>query len=166
MNTNPSQETLSLKYFLLVFVLSVPFWAIGGNQLPLPMDLPVSALMFVTPLIAASILVYQQAGFKGVKELLKKALDAHKTKNKLWYLPALLLTPLIYFLSFVIMRLTGMPLPDPIQIPWLLAPIFFAAYFVSATCEELGWMGYAVDPLQKRWGALSDEASAPPKERF
>ena len=27
-------------------------------------------------------------------------------------------------------------------------------YFISATCKELGWVGYAVDPMQRRWGAL------------
>jgi membrane protease YdiL (CAAX protease family) len=28
-------------------------------------------------------------------------------------------------------------------------------YFIAAACEELGWTGYAIDPIQKRWGALT-----------
>jgi uncharacterized protein len=149
------QEPLPLNYFMLVFFLSVPFWMLGGNRLPLPVNLPISALMFVVPVIAASILVYQLDGFNGIKTLFKKVVDVKNIKNPLWHVPILLLTPLLYFLSFVFMQLTRMPLPDPIQIPWRLLPVFFAMYFVSATCEELGWTGYAIDPLQKRWGDVT-----------
>jgi membrane protease YdiL (CAAX protease family) len=155
MPSNTSQENLPLKYFfLLVFVLSVPFWLIGGNKLPIPVNLPVSALMFINPVIAASVLSYKRDGFNGIKKLLKKALDTPKIKNKIWYLPILLLMPLIYFLSYAVMRLTGLPLPDPINIPFLLAPVFFVMYFIAAIGEELGWTGYAIDPMQNRWGAF------------
>jgi membrane protease YdiL (CAAX protease family) len=30
-----------------------------------------------------------------------------------------------------------------------------ALFFVAALGEELGWSGYALDPMQKRWSALS-----------
>lgn len=154
MNTNASQGNLPLKYFLLVFVLSVPFWLIGGNQLPLPVNLPVSALILINPVIAASILSYRRYGSNGLKELLKKALDYRKIENRIWYIPALLLVPSIYFSSYVLMRLTGLPLPDPIEIPFPMLPVFFLMYFIAATAEELGWSGYAIDPMQNRWGAL------------
>lgn len=35
-----------------------------------------------------------------------------------------------------------------------MAPIFFVVFFVAAAGEELGWQGYAIDPMQNRWGAL------------
>lgn len=159
MESNTSQKTLQeplpLSYFLLVILLSIPFWVFGGNRLPLPVTLPASALMFVVPVLVASVLIYQRDGLNGIKALFKKAVDVKKIQNPLWYLPILLLTPLIYFLSFVFMRLTAMPLPDPIHIPWQMVPVFFAVYFISATCEQLGWMGYAIDPLQKRWGTVT-----------
>jgi membrane protease YdiL (CAAX protease family) len=154
MHSNASQENLPLKYFLLVFVLAVPFWLFGGGKLPLPINLPVSALGTFVPVIAASILSYQQDGFNGIKELLKKSLDYKKIKNKIWYLPALLLMPLIYLLSYAVMRLTGLPLPDPISIPLLVAPVLFLMFFIGDAGEELGWTGYAIDPMQNRWGAL------------
>ena len=52
---------------MLVFVLSVPFWSIGPMaeqflQKGIPINLPVSALQAVNPLIAASILVYGEKG--------------------------------------------------------------------------------------------------------
>jgi membrane protease YdiL (CAAX protease family) len=149
--------TSLFNYFLLVFILSIPIWLISamlGNKLPIPINLPISAFVFICPVLAASILSYQRDGIIGVKELLKKTFDAKKIKNKIWYAPILLLVPLIYFLSYVAMRWTGLPLPDPVQIPFLLTPVFFVVYFIAAACEELGWTGYAIDPLQNRWGAL------------
>ncbi len=118
MHSNASPGKLPTNYFLLVLVLSIPFWLIGGNKLPIPVNLPVSALMFINPLIAASILSYRLQGVNGIRELLKKTFDYKKIKNRIWYLPALLLIPSMYGLSYVIMRLTGMPLPDPINIPF------------------------------------------------
>ncbi len=154
MNAHARTSKSLLMYFLLVFVLAVPFWLFGGGKLPLPMNLPVGALVTFVPMIAASILSYQLYGLNGIKELLKKAFDYKKIKNRIWYLPALLLMPVIYYLSYVIMRLTGLPLPDPIQIPFLMAPVFFVMFFIGDAGEELGWTGYAIDPMQNRWGAL------------
>ncbi len=153
-SANALQEKLLLIYFVLVFVLAIPFWLFGGGKLPLPINLPVGALVTFVPATAAVILSYRQSGYTGVKELFKKAVDFKKVKNRIWYLPALLLQPLIYFLSYLTMRLAGLPLPDPISIPLLLAPIFFLMFFIGDAGEELGWSGVAIDPLQKRWGAL------------
>ena len=155
-NTNviASQARLPLDYFLLVFVLAIPFWLYGERKLPLPINLPASALATFVPATAAAILTYRQSGFTGVKKLIKKAVDYWKIKNKIWYLPTLLLMPSIYFLSYAVMRLAGLPLPDPINIPLLISPIFFVMFFIGDAGEELGWTGYAIDPMQNRWGAL------------
>jgi hypothetical protein len=134
-------------------LLTTPFLLLGGKKLPLPVNLPGSALMFIGLLLAALILSYRQDGMRGVKELVKRAFDYKKIKNKAWYIPILLLSPVIYFLSYVAMRLMGLPLPDP-NVPILLALPLFLAFFSEAVFEELGWMGYALDPMQKRWGAL------------
>lgn len=61
--------------------------------------------------------------------------------------------PTIYILSYAIMRWAGLPLPDP-RFSFITAPVFFILYFITAIGEELGWMGYAVGPMQNRWGAL------------
>jgi membrane protease YdiL (CAAX protease family) len=151
------QRDFPLDYFVLVFVLSTPFWLISsllGNKLPIPINLPISVFIFVVPVIAASILAYRRTGLRGVKGLIRRALDYRKIKKKIWYLPTLFLIPVIYWLSYVIMRWTGSPLPDPIHVPVLMAPVFFILFFIGATCEELGWTGYALDPMQSRWGAL------------
>ena len=150
---NVSSERLPLTFFLLIFVLSIPFLLIGGRPLPLPINLPVSAFMFVCPLIAASVLVYKERKLEGIKQLLKKTLDYRKIKPKIWYLPTLFLMPIIMLLSYWVMRLIGRPLPEP-QISILAIPLFFVMFFITALFEEAGWMGYAADSIQHRWGAL------------
>jgi membrane protease YdiL (CAAX protease family) len=153
MDTGASKKQLPMDYFVLVFLLAVPFWLLGGTRLPLPIRLPASALGTFVPALAAFMSSYRQSGRNGVKQLLSKAVDYRKIRNKIWYLPALFLAPLLYFLSFVVMRLARLPLPDPINIPLLMAPAFFVMFLIGDTGEELGWSGYATDPLQERWGA-------------
>ncbi|MCL6750371.1 hypothetical protein KBT16_04975, partial [Nostoc sp. CCCryo 231-06] len=62
-----------LKFFLLVFVISIPFWLVGFLDLPkiLPINLPISALMFVCPTIAALILMPKDNEPNSMRELLK-----------------------------------------------------------------------------------------------
>lgn len=155
MDRNPSEKNYSLNYyFLLVFVLSVPLWLVGVTKLPLPVNLPVSSLTAFIPMIAALILSSRQSGSQGVKELFQTAWDYQKIKNKVWYLPILLLPPLLYMISLIIMWQTERPLPDPIKIPFLWLPVYLVMYLITGTGEELGWSGYATQPMQRRWGAL------------
>lgn len=56
--------------------------------------------------------------------------------------------------EYSILKLAGAALPDP-HIPLVMVPVFFGAFSISAWCEQLGWTGYATDPLQRRWGALA-----------
>lgn len=35
-----------------------------------------------------------------------------------------------------------------------MVPVFFMVFFIGAIGEEIGWTGYATDPLQDRWNAL------------
>ena len=152
------QHTLPLRYFLLVFIISVPFWLIGAlpedalRQL-ITINLPISSLMFVCPVIAAALLVYWQQGKAGVQQLLKKTFDYRNITNKLWYVAIISLVPFILVLSYIFMRLMNIPLPD-VEIQFLIIAIFFVVFFVSAAGEELGWQGYAFEPMQDRWGAL------------
>lgn len=90
----------------------------------------------------------------GVWQLLKKAWDFKNIRHPYWILPALLLPPLIGLLAYISMRISGLPLPDPIHISILMVLPFFLLFFIGDAGEELGWTGYAIDPLQARWGPL------------
>ena len=135
-----------LGFFLLVFALSVPIW------LGEPRDWPVTATVGV-PFVAALILVYREEGPPGTGRLLRRILDHRRIEPKIWYVPAVLLLPTIFLLTYGVMRLIGLPLPDTPRVPFLAAPLLFVVFFVLAVGEEVGWTGYATDPLQERWGA-------------
>ncbi|MGG0726880.1 CPBP family intramembrane glutamic endopeptidase [Bacillus paramycoides] len=155
MKSAVSPRSLS-GFFGLVFAFAIPFWVVGamtGSMKWLPMNLPTSALMFVCPAITAAILVYKQDRTKGVKRLLARVLDYKRIKLKIWYIPIIFIIPLIGLLSYAILRMLGLPLSG-VQTPLLALPLLFILFFISATFEELGWMGYAIEPMQERWGAL------------
>lgn len=144
-----------LHFFLLVFTLCVPFWWIGAmTELQLLPGLPVSSLAAFCPLLAALILSYRAEKAAGMVELLKRSFDYKRIRAKVWYAPILLLAPGVHLLSYALMRRMGWPLPVP-QFPVLAAvAVMFLAFLAAALGEELGWSGYAIDPLQARWNAL------------
>jgi membrane protease YdiL (CAAX protease family) len=142
-----------LAYVVLVFALAIPFWLFaawtGAQLFP---GLPVSALMVVCPLIAASLLVFRSSGIAGVQALLRRAADVRRIAP-IWYLPIVLLMPAVAIVSYGVMQVLGMPLPAP-HVSLLTAVVLFLAFFVAAVGEETGWSGYATDPMLARWGAL------------
>ncbi len=151
---NEAQPRSPLKYFGLTLALTIPFWVAGAlTHFQFLPGLPVSTLALVCPLVAASILIYRESGLEGVATLLKRAFDFRRVTAKIWYVPAILLMPGIMAVSYVAMRSMGEPLPAP-QISITTTLVLFAVFFVSAIGEELGWSGYAIDPLQARFGAL------------
>lgn len=142
-------------FFLLVFALIVPFWAAGaltgGMLLP---GLPLAALAAFCPAVAALLLVYRSEGGTGVRALLKRAFDFRRIERKAWYVPILLIMPGVMTLSFLLLRLIGVPVPAP-HFSLLTVLGLCAFFFIGALGEELGWSGYVIDPMQERWGALN-----------
>jgi membrane protease YdiL (CAAX protease family) len=139
---------------MLVYTLSIPFWVAGAlttSQL-LP-ALPISALGFVCPVVAAAILVCRANGWAGVSALLKRSFDFTRIGRKAWLLPLIFLQPGIMVLSYGVLRWTGLPIPLPQFSVWL-ALALFAIFFIAGLGEELGWSGFVIDPLQERFGAL------------
>jgi membrane protease YdiL (CAAX protease family) len=144
-----------LTFFALVLVLSIPFWLIGAaTDLQLIAGLPASALMAFCPMAAALMLVYRKHKTAGVMALLTRAFDFRRVKAKRWYIPVLFLMPGVSVVVYLLMHAMAMPLPAP-QVTALPALLLLLAFFVGALGEELGWSGYALDPLQSRWAALS-----------
>jgi membrane protease YdiL (CAAX protease family) len=144
-----------LKYFLLVFALTIPVWLLGAlTDIQLLPGLPVAALATFCPAIAAASLMYQENKAAGVMTLLTRAFDMQRVRAKIWYAPALLLMPAVMTLSYVLLRLMGVPVPAP-EITAMSALALFVIFFVSALGEELGWSGYATDPMQVRRNALA-----------
>jgi membrane protease YdiL (CAAX protease family) len=61
--------------------------------------------------------------------------------------------PLIFLLTLGAMIVAGAPIPAGL-VPVVALPAVFVFFFVLATGEEVGWMGYAFEPMQAKSGAF------------
>ena len=86
MDTVASRRRSPLRFFLLVFALSTPIWLLGAvTGAQLTADLPVSSFIWVTPVLAASMLVYRENGTPGVGRLPRRSFDYRRIRAKGWY---------------------------------------------------------------------------------
>lgn len=155
----PSKRKSILTFFVLVFLMSAVFWLLGAvTDQALPeetsIDLPISSLMGVCPIIAGLILVHRENGADGVKSLLMRAFDYKRIKRKIWYLPTLLLMPVIVFLVNGLEHGSSIAVPEHQNLV-LMVMISTLLYFIEALTEEVGWLGYVFDPMLARWEALT-----------
>lgn len=154
-NTSPQKHRSLFRFFVLVFVFSFPIWLFGAiSPLELMPGVPIASLMTFCPMIAASVLVYREGGFSSFVGLLGRSLDAKRPRPWVWYVPAIFIMPAIMFLTYGLMRIFDLPLPDP-QFPVYRALVMLPVFFIAALGEETGWTGYAMEPLLLRWSTLS-----------
>jgi len=152
--TKATSSRMTVVFFLLAFLFSFPFLIIGSiTGIQLMPGLPIAALSIICPMLAAIILTFISNKSAGVATLLKRSFDYKRIKVKIWYIPTLLLMPVVMVLSFWVLRLTGTPIPAP-TIKLVPTLILCLVFFVGALGEEIGWSGYAIDPMQNRLGAL------------
>lgn len=147
-----------LKFFLLVYGFSIPIWIIESfvNIKGLPLNIPVMEIFAAfTPLTAACILVRKEEGKGAVKKLLQRIFDFLRITKNIWYVPIIFLPFIIYFLIYVVMQWMRLALPGNLHIPIDTMPLLFVFFFLGAIAEEVGYMGYAADPMLQRWNALS-----------
>ncbi len=107
------------------------------------------------PIIAGCILIYKEEGKSGVYKLFKRIFDYSRITKKIWYVPIILLPFLMYLLIYLVIRILGLSLPSEFHISFLSIPVLFILFFVGSVAEETGYMGYAVEPMQERFGALA-----------
>ena len=151
---NQSRRSSLGKFFALVFAFSVPLFVLGGaTDLQLMPGLSVSALAAFAPAAAALVLVHLNKTSTGVLALLRRTYDFERIQDNRWLIPVLFLMPAVSLVVYGLMRWMDMPLPAA-QFRLLPALLMFIAFFVGALGEELGWSGYALDPMQARYGAL------------
>ncbi|MFJ8580640.1 CPBP family intramembrane glutamic endopeptidase [Micromonospora sp. NPDC093277] len=146
-----------LRFFLLVFALAIPFWLLQplteGVSDVLPMRLPSSAAMFVCPFIAALILTRTDRRPGSTRRLLRHSVSRQGIDRRRWYLPALLIMPVLMLLSYVVARAMDDPVPAPrFDLTYIL--VACTLFAVAGLMEEVGWMGYLGGVLQQRRNAL------------
>ena len=142
-------------FFPLVLALSVPFWLLGAafenRSTGLPVNIPISAQMACCPLLAALILLHRDGRLPAVRAAVKDAIDP-RTVPLRWHLTTFGLMPLVMVLSYGLLWLLGERPPG--RIAWLAIPVLFVVFLAAALGEELGWMGYAYEPLARGRTAL------------
>lgn len=158
-----SARKTPLLFLLLVPVVSLPFYFLERRAL-LPEGMPfmsVTSLMVFVPAVLALSFTFKEGGWRAVRGLLARGLDVHRIRPVLWLVPALLLLPAAMYLAYFVSRMLGNDLGEPAAL-WANAGstlVFFLLVLIPfAIAEELGWMGYAADPLQQRWGTLGASA--------
>lgn len=155
MNNNKSP----LKFFLIVFGLSIPFWIIDfmidAKRTSLLNFSIIDIVTAFIPIIAGCILIYKEEGKSGVYKLLKRIFDFARITKKIWYVPIILLPFLMYLVIYLAIRVLELPLPSEFHISFLSIPVLFCLFFLGGVAEETGYMGYAVEPMQERFGALA-----------
>ena len=152
-NTNKSP----LKFFILVFAFSIPLWIIDVMIETKRSSLNFSVIDIIAafiPIIVANILVYKEEGKSGVHKLFKRIFDFDRITNKIWYLTIFCLPFLLYFLIYLSIYLLKLPLSNNSQIPFQSIPFLFILFFIGSVCEETGYMGYALEPMQEKFGAF------------
>jgi membrane protease YdiL (CAAX protease family) len=143
-----------LAFFVLVFVLSIPFWILGSLfEIQLLPGLPIGAFAVFVPGIATGILAYRSAQFPAVSALVRRSFDGGRITKRRWYIIFFFFNPAVAVISFLIMRVSGGGVPNPPPLTFAVFPL--AAFsFIAAIGEELGWTGYATKPSLQRWGPL------------
>jgi len=141
-------------FVVLTFLLSIPLWIVGAETgWQIIGGLPVSALAAFCPAVVAALLVYRRGGTAGVGALLERTFDFERIRNPIWYAPIVLLMPAAMLMTWLVTRALGASVaPQSVTLPFVA--MSFAAFFVAAAGEELGWSGYATEPMQARWGVL------------
>ena len=139
-------------FFVLCFVLAIPFWIIGAWDTQtisrvLPIQLPFSALSAFIPFFVAIILSENRGGFLG------QIIDFHKIKNKILFIPLIFFMPLAVFFTYIISQKFEQNLP-PIIIDIPKQIRFFLLFLLAAIGEEMGWTGFAFQRAIEKYNPL------------
>jgi CAAX protease family protein len=155
MNMNLLSITSKGKSLSVFFLLAVAFYipiAIYADVQVFPNWALINFGAFI-PMAVALILVYRENGTSSMFELLKRPFDFKRIQSKIWYLPIFLVIPFTVFVQYELALLFGSPVSSLYLPIW--SPLLFAILFIAAIGEELGLMGYVIEPMQERFGALN-----------
>lgn len=149
-----------IAFFGLTFAVSWLLWlpsVLRSNEI---VALPEIVGLFgqfvpLMPSVVALLLVAREDGRAGVSRLLKRAVQIDF--NPVWFIPTLLLPPLIGLLTRFVMRTTGNEVLNGWEAPSLVTAVgtFFFILVAGGGLEEFGWRGYALGRLQKQQSALT-----------
>jgi membrane protease YdiL (CAAX protease family) len=126
-----------VSFFVLAFLVSWPLFLVAGA----------TKVSWAAAVIVATI----TQGRVGIGQLLGRFLIWRI--SPLWFAFALLFPAASYAISsYVSQANSGAPTYSPSS-QWYLIPLIFVGLFLVVIGEEVGWRGYALPLLQRRWNA-------------
>lgn len=151
-----AQNTTLVQFFFLALVFALPSYILMGLTAKGFIFTPELAPAFLplavfAPLFAALYLIWRQGGWSAVKSLLARTLDFNRIGNRVWYAIAFGLPVAIVLLASNVSALLGLPQLPP-EISLVAVPVALVVFFFAALSEELGWMGYAYEPMKSKFG--------------
>lgn len=152
----PGANGTAGRFFGLVLILSLPFYALAvtGAALPFAPALPISALMACIPMIAALVLVARQSGAPAAGVLFKSTFNFRTIPSMWWVVAAVAIMPISFALTAGVVRLSGAALPPLLLLSASAVIPAFALFLLGAVAEEIGWQGYAYPALVPRSSPL------------
>jgi uncharacterized protein len=145
-------------YFILTFAFTWAILVAAVLTVQGIINLSLSATVFITlatlgPAVAAFLVARSESGRDGVRALLVQA--TRWRVKPVWYAVALIGPGLILVAAFLLWRvLGGPPLSPPPLNAWMTVPVLILILLIPALLEEIGWRGFALPRLQRRYGAL------------
>jgi CAAX protease family protein len=139
-------KTIS-RFLWVLLLFSAPLLLIASfvdTTKIIPVKLPLSALQFLSVLLAAIIVTHHNG--RPVGEFLLRGIDIKRVKNPAWRVGIFLLMPLTVLFSYILIIWSGANVPDKMT-PIISLPIFLLVYGISGYCEQLGWTAIMTDEL-------------------
>jgi membrane protease YdiL (CAAX protease family) len=119
-----------------------------------PYFLFLSIFYAIGPALAAMIVTQVADGRAGIRELLKGLIRWRV--GLVWYVVAVLGAIGLLLVAQVVTKLLGLTvtivMPQVVLSPYVIFGV--TVNFLANTCEEIGWRGFALPRLQKRYNAL------------
>ena len=145
-------------FFLATFAVS---WLIWVSAIVSTRDTPNLALVVIGAFVPSAmgvVFTYLTQDRQGRRQFWQRVIDVRRIRRP-WLAVILLMSPLTIVVAALLFTLLGGTLPAMTETlqrfasPALLAELLMADLLVGAVSEELGWRGYALDQLQRKWGA-------------
>jgi membrane protease YdiL (CAAX protease family) len=146
------------RYFGLTLLFTLPAYvliALTGINIILSPEMIFSfiPLSVLAPLVASSYLTYKKGGWTAVKTLLRRSFVYKRIKERKGYMLFLLLIPILFLIGWVAGNSLELEM-NPAPFPMILFIIPFIVFFFAGLFEEIGWMGYAYEPMEQKHGTF------------
>lgn len=150
-------------FFILTFVFSWLFWIIGILLHEAEPETPVRVFHYiggVIPTLMAILMIYIRHTPEERRDYWQRVIGFKRIGAK-WYAVILLAAPVLAGLGVLLDLVIGGKGVAPetaarfTSHPLAIVPYAIFILFFGPLPEELAWRGYALELLQKRWGALA-----------